>query len=179
MPDTHHLSKPNDVALEKFNSQLTQDENGCYQTNFISKEGQRKLKNNRAGSLGRLKNLMKNFQQEPQKFKSYNENIKAQIANRIVKRATVKTDSNKEHYLQHKTAVSEGIETTKLRVASDASSKSSRESQSLNAFLENGPPLQNLLRDILVHNRFKSYDISADDQKAFLQIRIRDFFLRI
>ena len=44
---------------------------------------------------------MKNFQQEPQKFKAYNENIKAQIANRIVERATVKTDSNKENYLQH------------------------------------------------------------------------------
>ena len=119
---------------------------------------------------------MKNFQQEPQKFKACNENIAAQTANRIVERATVKTDSNKEHYLQHKTAVSEGIETAKLRVAYDASSKSSRESQSLNVCLENGPPLQNLLRDILVHSRFKSDDISADDQKAFLQIRIRGFF---
>ena len=176
MPDTYHLSKPDDVVLEKFNSQLTQDETGCYQTNLISKEGQRKVKSNRAGSLGRLKSLMKNFQQEPQKFKACNENIAAQTANRIVERATVKTDSNKEHYLQHKTAVSEGIETAKLRVAYDVSSKSSRESQSLNVCLENEPPLQNLLRDILVHNRFKSYNISADDQKAFLQIRIRDFF---
>ena len=27
---THHLSKPDDVGLEKFESQLTQDENGYF-----------------------------------------------------------------------------------------------------------------------------------------------------
>ena len=49
LSDTHHLSKPDDVVLEKFKSQLTQDENGCYDTNLIWKEGQRKLKYNKSG----------------------------------------------------------------------------------------------------------------------------------
>ena len=62
LSDTHHLSKPDDVVLEKFKSQLTQDENRCYKTNLIWKEGQTKLKNNKAGSLGRLKNLVRNLQ---------------------------------------------------------------------------------------------------------------------
>ena len=40
--------------------------------------------------------------------------------------------------------------------------------------LETGPKLQNLLRDILVRNRFKTICLCADIQKVFLQIRIRD-----
>ena len=84
LSDTHHLSKPDDVVLEKFKSQLTQDENGCYQTNLIWKEGQSKLKNNKTRSLGRLKNLVRNLQQELEKFKAYNDIIKAQIEDGIV-----------------------------------------------------------------------------------------------
>ena len=29
LSDTQHLSKPDGIVLEKFKSQLTQDENGC------------------------------------------------------------------------------------------------------------------------------------------------------
>ena len=135
---------------------------------------QSKLKNDKAGSFGRLKNLVRNLQQEPQKFKAYDDIIKAQIENRIVERAPVASDANKEFYLPHKPVFREGAETTKLRVVYDASAKSSRESPSLNECLEKGPPLQNLLWNILVRNRFKPYAITADIQKAFLQIRIRE-----
>ena len=58
LSDTHHLRKLDDVDK----SQLTQDESRCYETNLIWKEGQSKLKNNKAGSLGRLKNLVRNLQ---------------------------------------------------------------------------------------------------------------------
>ena len=95
LPDTHHLSKPDDLVLEKF-SHLTQDENGCYETNLIWKERLSKLKNNKAGSLGRLKNLARNHQQEPEKFKAYNDIIKAQIQDGIVEIAPVTPDANKE-----------------------------------------------------------------------------------
>ena len=37
LSDTHHLGKPDEVVLEKF-CQLTQDENGCYETNLIWKK---------------------------------------------------------------------------------------------------------------------------------------------
>ena len=104
---------------------------------------QSKLKNDKAGSFGRLKNLVRNLQQEPQKFKAYDDIIKAQIENRIVERAPVASDANKEFYLPHKPVFCERAETTKLRVVYDASAKSSRESSSLNECLEKGPPLQN------------------------------------
>ena len=38
LSDTHHLSKPDNVVLKVFKSRLTQDENGCYETNLIWKE---------------------------------------------------------------------------------------------------------------------------------------------
>ena len=173
LSDTHHQSKPDDLILEKFRSQLTQDKNGCYETNLIWKKGQSKLKNNKAGSLDRLKNLVGNIQQE--KFKAYDDIIKAQIENGIVERAPLTPDANKEFYLPRKPVFREGRETTKLRVVYDASAKSSRESPSLNKCLEKRPPSQNLLWNILVRNRFKPYAITADIQKAFLQIRILEF----
>ena len=98
--------------------------------------------------------------------------IKAQIENGIVEKATGTPDANKEFYLPHKPVLREGAEMTKLRVVYDASAKSSRESPSLNERLEKGPALQNLLWNFLVHNRFKPYAITADIQKAPLQIRI-------
>ena len=57
----HHLSKPDDVVLENFKSQLTQDENGRYETSLIWNEGQSKHENKRPGSLHRLKPLVRNL----------------------------------------------------------------------------------------------------------------------
>ena len=90
-------------------------------------------------------NLVRNLQQEPEKFKAYDDITKAQIGNGIVERAPVTPDANKEFYLPHKTVFREGTKTIKLRVVHDASAKSSQESPSLNQCLEKGPPLQNLL----------------------------------
>ena len=55
----------------------------------------------------------------------------------------------------------------------DASSKPNMNEPSLNECLEKGPPLQNMLRDVLVRNRMKPVALCADLRKAFLQIRIR------
>jgi hypothetical protein len=55
----------------------------------------------------------------------------------------------------------------------DASSKESDSSSSLNDCLETGPPLQNLLWDVLVRNRLKPVALSGDLKQAFLQVRIR------
>ena len=83
------------------------------------------------GSLGRLKSLVGKFQHEPENFKAYDDIIKAQIANVMVKRAPVTPDASKEFYLPHNPVFREGAETIKLRVVYDVSAKSSRESPSL------------------------------------------------
>ena len=46
--------------------------------------GELQLENNKAGSLGRLNNLLKNFKQEPDKFKEYDGIIRSQLQEGIV-----------------------------------------------------------------------------------------------
>ena len=51
--------------------------------------------------------------------------------------------------------------------------KLTENSASLNDCLETGPPLQNLMWDILVRSLFKPILLCGDIEKAFLQIRIQ------
>ena len=60
-----------------------------------------------------------------------------------------------------------------MRIVFDASARESGKSPSLNDCLETGPPLQNLLWNVLVRNRLKPIALSADLKKAFLQVLIR------
>ena len=75
-------------------------------------------------------------------------------------------------YIPHKPVVRENAETTKVRIVFDASAKANEDSPSLNECLETGPPIQNLLWDVLVRNRVKPIALAGDIKQAFLQVRI-------
>ena len=77
-------------------------------------------------------------------------------------------------YLPHRPVIRESAETTKLRIAYDASLKPTKNSASLNDCLETAPSLLNSLWEILVRSRFKPILLYSDIEKAFLQIRIRE-----
>ena len=77
-------------------------------------------------------------------------------------------------YFPLKPAKRESTETTKLRIVYDASSKPTKNSTSLDDCLATGPPLQNLMWDILIISRFKPIFLCGDIEKVFLQIRIRE-----
>ena len=51
LSDIHHLSKPDDIVLEKFKSQLTQHENRCHEINLIWKKDQANSKMTKQGAL--------------------------------------------------------------------------------------------------------------------------------
>ena len=70
------------------------------------------------------------------------------------------TEEEKVLYLPNRTVRRESAETTKPRIVYDASPKPTKNSLSLNDYLEMGPPLQNLMWDILVRSRFKPILIS-------------------
>ena len=90
----------------------------------------------------------------------------------IVERV-VEEPNERVFYIPHKPVKRETSTTTKLRIVFDASAKPSDESRSLNECLETGPPLQNLLWNVLVRNRVKPVALTADIKQAFLQVRIR------
>ncbi len=79
----------------------------------------------------------------------------------------------KEFYLTHQPVIRKSAESTKVRIVYDASSKEGENSPLLDDCLETGPPLQNLLWDVLVRNHLKPVALSGDLKQTFLQVRIR------
>ncbi|XP_074641191.1 uncharacterized protein LOC141898937 [Tubulanus polymorphus] len=60
-----------------------------------------------------------------------------------------------------------------MRIVFDCSSRESKSSVSLNDCLESGPPLLNDLCSIMIRFRLFKFGITADIEKAFLQLSIR------
>ena len=70
--------------------------------------------------------------------------------------------------------VRKSAESTKVRIVYDASARAYGEAPSLNECLENRPPLQNQLWDILVRNQFNPTTLTGDLKQAFLRVRINE-----
>ena len=162
----------NESVYSDFKAQLVRKEN-YYETGLIWKVGHPKLKSNKMGSLARLSNLLKKLNRDPKLFKMYDDVIQKQIQDGIVERVDPSKPVEGEYYAPHRHVLKETAETSKLRVVNDCSARE-KGSPSLNECLETGPPLQNLLWDILVANRFKPVALTGDIKQAFLQVRIRE-----
>ncbi|XP_028407828.1 uncharacterized protein LOC114530405 [Dendronephthya gigantea] len=160
------------VIYEEFAEQLTQNKDGRYETSLLWKSGHDPLPTNEHGSLKRLENLVRKLGKDPVQLDKYDTIIQEQLAEGIVERA-VNDPQGREFYIPHKPVIKETAETTKMRIVFDASARESEKSPSLNDCLETGPPLQNLLWNVLVRNRLKPIALSTDLKKAFLQVLIR------
>ncbi len=104
------------------------------------------------GSKRRLEQLVKKLERNGQCFE-YNNLIQDQLNQGVIEPAPA-TKTEKDFYIPHKAVIRKQAETTKLRVVYDASAKESDTQPSLNDCLHTGPPLQNLLWDVLVRLRF-------------------------
>ena len=142
-------------VYSELQEQLTQSEAGWYEAGLLWKPGHDPLPNNEKNSLGRLTSLVKKLQRDPEVFSQYDSIIRDQLDQGIVEKVT-KDPVGKEFYLPHRPVIRKAAESTKMRIVYDASSKENERSPSLNDCLETGPPLQNLLCDILVRNRFQT-----------------------
>ena len=101
----------------------------------------------------------------------YDEIIQEQLKMGLVERVP-EEPNERVFYIPHKPVKRETSTTTKLRIVFDASAKPS-ESPSLNECLKTGPPVQNLLWNVIVRNRVKPVALTAAIKQAFLQVRIR------
>ena len=164
-----------EFVFQKLKKQLNRSKEGWYETGLIWRESNIPLGNNKCGSLGRLKSLLKSLDQKQKVREAYDSVIKDQLENNIIEEVTDAeiNNSSKEFYMPHRAVIRESAEPTKLLVAYDASVKS-ESGFSLNDCLEKGPPLQNKLWDILIRTRYQPIVICVDIEKAFLQIRIRE-----
>ena len=159
------------TVYKDFKENLTRDSTGWYEANLPWKPNHPPLPTNESGSRRRLDNLIKRLKRK-NIYKQYDEIIQDQLEKGIVEPAPPKV-SGKEFYIPHKGVEKQMAETTKLRIVYDASAKESNSQPSLNDCLNPGPPLQNLLWDILVRSRFHPVLLTGDIEKAFLQVRVK------
>ena len=76
------------------------------------------------------------------------------------------------HYLPHHGVIRQDKQTTKLRIVYDGSAKTTSDTVSLNDCLKTGPNLIPKLFDILIRFRWHFIALTADIEKAFLNIEI-------
>ena len=171
--EENHLSHDENV-YKKFKEQLERNEEGWYETGLARTENKVPLNNNKSGSLGRLKLLLKRLKQNPEIFKAYDQVIRDQLVNNVAEKVSEDQSENpKQFFLPHRPVIRQNAESTKLKVVYDASAKS-ESGYSPNDCLEEGPSLQNKLWDILIRTRFRPVILCADTEKVFLQIRIKE-----
>ena len=160
-------------VLQRFREQLQRDESGRYETDLLWKETKKPMNSNEKGSLARLNNQRKRLEGDPELYQACEDILQQQLADGIIEVAgTVPTE--RIFYMPHKAVVRKSAESTKTRMVFDASAKENAQSASLNDSLEIGPPLQNLLWEVIVRNRFNPVALLGDMKQAFLQIGIRE-----
>ena len=75
-------------VFEKFEKQLNRIKEGWYRTGLIWRENSIPLGNNKCGSLGRLKSLLKNLDQKHKVREAYDSVIKDLLENNIIEEVT-------------------------------------------------------------------------------------------
>lgn len=154
----------------EFLEQLERSPEGWYQTHLPWKGNHPPLPSNEQGSLRRLKTLIQRLKKN-EMLDQYDGIIQQQLKDGIVEKADM-APTGREFYIPHKAVVRDKAASTKTRIVYDASARANESSPSLNDCLEVGPPLQNQIWSVLVRGRFHTIALTADIQKAFLQVRI-------
>ena len=151
---------------------MQRDPEGWYEAALPWKGNHPTLPSNEQGSLRRLKSLNRRLQRD-EIVSEYEAIINEQKKEGVVEPANAPA-KGVEFYIPHKAVIRESSESTKLRIVYDASARANPTAPSLNECLYPGPPLQNKLWEILVHQRMYPVAVTADIQEAFLQVRIKE-----
>ena len=143
-----------------------------YEAKLPFKEEHPLLPDNYSVCVKRLGSLIGRLQKTPEILQEYHKVIQDQITSGVVeeiKEIEVKPPGQ-VHYLPHKEVVRNDKDTTKLRVVYDASARNY--GPSLNDCLYASPSLTPLIFNILIRFRIYPVAVSADIEKAFLNIAI-------
>jgi len=130
------------------------------------------LPTNREICWKRTHALIHCLSQSPHLLHIYNNIIQEQIKKGFIEKVQDTSDpSNRTHYITHHCVKKESA-TTPVRIVYDCSCRQSANHASLNDCLLTGPHFLNDLCSTLLRFRTHNYAISADIEKAFLQITL-------
>lgn len=154
-------------ALEHFRSTV-EFVNGRYRVRLPWNEMMLDLPSNRGMAEKRLAVTKRKLADDDHLFREYDQIFKDWMELSIIEETT---DNGTGHYLPHRPVIKESSSTTKVRPVFDASARLPGR-PSLNDCLESGPNMIELIPDILIGFRKHGIGVSADIEKAFLQIEI-------
>ena len=125
----------------EFKEQVGRNETGCYETNLLWKTNSPELPTNKLGSLHRLESCLKHLEKDPELFQQYDQIIRDQLTDGIIKEASESKPTGKRFDLSLKPVSPQSAESTKLRVVFDASARENDRSPSLNDVIKVGSSL--------------------------------------
>ena len=123
----------------------------------------------------RLNSLFNRLKGKPELLREYDSIFKEQLASGIIEKVPAdQEDKAGTHFICHHGVVKLDRETTKLRVVFDGSARSNKQVLSLNDHLETGVNYMPLLFDTVIRLRSHPIALTADIEKAFHQILIKE-----
>ena len=150
----------------------TKFRNSRYSVSLPFKENRSILPDNYQLNLNRLKKLKERLDKTPHLLNEYDKILDDYLKLGIKEEVQTQGDTGRVIYLPHKEVVKEDRSTTKLRIVFDASAKY-KDTMSLNV-LYKGPCLNADLYSLLLKFRVHSIVLTADIEKAYLQININE-----
>ena len=170
--------KQSDPVLDAFNRSVT-FENDRYVVSLPWKQSEQgcvgqKLLNNVSLARKRLDSLSKRLSRDPALEQRYHVAVHEMEDSGVIHEVPSEemVSKNPVFYMPHRPVVRESRVSTKVRPVFDASAAGPN-GMSLNDCMETGPCLIPNLVEILIRFRRWPVALSADIQKAFLQIRVR------
>ncbi|GBM98500.1 hypothetical protein AVEN_170893-1, partial [Araneus ventricosus] len=124
-------------------------------------------------ALKRLESLIPKLEKNKWLHQCYDSVLNEQLDLGIIEPCSLNDQNQNSYYMPHRPVVKEGSETTKVRNVFDASSKQGN-FYSLNDCLMPGPNLNPSILDLLINFRKHKIAFSADIDKVFLQIGIKE-----
>ena len=163
------IKQPDQCVLTEFEEKIKL-KNGRYQVLLPWKDVHPPLPDNYQLALKRLRGLQHRLLQQPVLLKEYDAIIQDQVKQGVVEVITdpTPTDGRAVHYLPHQAVVRQDKATTKIQIVYDASAKTT--GPSLNDCLYTGPKFDQRIMDILLRFRTSRIALTADIERAFLQI---------
>ncbi len=160
-----------DFALEQFNKTARVKSNGQPEVGWPWVTEKPDLPTNLA--YGRFKSQAKKFTDNPEMYEQYRKIMNDQLSLGMIEPAPDEPQGP-VHYLPHHCVSKPDSETTKYRVVFDGSAKQRQADNSLNDVLYRGPINLPQLVGLLMNFRMAKYAITADIEKAFLKLALRE-----
>ncbi|GFV40466.1 DUF1758 domain-containing protein [Trichonephila clavipes] len=165
---------PDDQAIQHFKSSVRFN-SGRYEVGFPWKSHTQELNDNFSVAEKRVKSLTRRFIRDPTLYIQYSEILKEYESQGIIERVleTEKPTDRAVFYLPHQAVFRQESLTTKMRIVFDASSHEDGQ-PSLNDCIWSGGNLNPNIFHLIISFRLNTIAITADIERAFLQISLRD-----